>query len=105
MISEIREKIADGLYEFSRHAVDQSLLRNITLEEFRESIENGIVIEDYPDDKYWPSCLILGFSSAGRALHIQCTYPAREILKIITLYEPDEDSWIDFRERRPESRG
>jgi hypothetical protein len=31
------------------------------------------VIEDYPEDKYGPSCLILGFTVYGRPLHVQCS--------------------------------
>ncbi len=61
---------------------------------------NGEIIEDYPDDKYGPSCLVLGFTVAGRPLHVQCSYPSRPLVKIITLYEPDSGLWIDFRERR-----
>ena len=105
MIDEIRLKIADGLYEFSKHAVDQSILRNISLGELVESIENGKIIEDYPDDKYGPSCLILGFTNNGRPIHVQSTYADREILKIITLYEPDENLWIDFQNRRHANEG
>jgi hypothetical protein len=44
--------------------------------------------------------LILGFTKAGRPLHIQCSYPSRTLVKIITLYEPDPANWIDFRKRR-----
>jgi hypothetical protein len=58
------------------------------------------IIEDYPDDKYGPSCLILGFTRGGRPLHIQCSYPSRPLLKIITLYEPDPDLWDGFRRRK-----
>lgn len=58
------------------------------------------VIEDYPGDKYGPSCLILGFTKAGRALHLQCSHPSRPLIKIITLYEPDPDLWTDFRVRK-----
>lgn len=105
MIDAIRAKVNRGLYEFSKHAVDQSIIRNIFLAEFAEAIENGIIIEDYPDDKYGPSCLILGFTGNGRAIHVQCTYAAREMLKIITLYEPDEELWIDFRIRRQANEG
>jgi hypothetical protein len=100
MIDAIRAKVVNGLYEFSKHAVDQSIIRHILLEEFSEAIENGTILEDYPDDKYGPSCLILGFTKAGRPIHIQCTSGSREIIKIITLYEPDEDLWVDSRERR-----
>ena len=100
MLDAIRDKIESGNYELSKHAVDQSILRNISIAEFVESLENGMVIEDYPNDKYGPSCLIFGFTNAGRPIHVQCTSGSREILKVITLYEPDENLWIEFRERR-----
>ncbi|MEG4054235.1 MULTISPECIES: DUF4258 domain-containing protein [unclassified Microcoleus] len=34
----------------------------------------GEVIEEYPDDKYSPSCLIFGLTIANRPLHVQCSY-------------------------------
>lgn len=100
LIDAIREEIALDMFEFSKHAVDQSLLRDIRVEEVREAMSTGEVVEDYPDDKYGPSLLILGFSVSGRPLNIQCTYPTRPLIKIITLYEPDADQWIDFRDRK-----
>ena len=100
MIDEIRAKIANGLFEFSKHAVDQSLLRRISVQELREAIDAGEIIEDYPDDKYGPSCLIFGFTMTRRPLHVQCSYPSRPLLKIITLYEPDENLWFDFKVRK-----
>lgn len=100
-IENIRRKFAEDLFEFSKHAVDQSIVRGILVREIREAIANGHIIEDYPDDKYGPSCLILGFTQAQRPLHVQCSYPSRPILKIITLYEPETDKWSsDFTERR-----
>ncbi len=100
MIEEIREKIAQNQFEFSQHAVDQSIVRRISVQELREAIANSEVIEDYPEDKYGPSCLILGFTLAGRPLHIQCSYPSRPLIKVITLYEPNLQRWIDFKIRR-----
>ena len=100
MIEQIRTKIQAGQFEFSKHAVDQSILRQISVQELREAIADSEIIEDYPEDKYGPSCLILGFAQAGRPLHIQCSYPSRPLVKIITLYEPDPVRWIDFRVRR-----
>jgi len=87
MMEEIRTKIAQGQFEFSQHAVDQSIIRHISVQELREAIADGQVIEDYPDDKYGPSCLILGFTLADRPLHIQCSYPSHPLIKIITLYD------------------
>jgi len=100
MIEQIRAKIQAGQFEFSKHAVDQSILRQISVQELRDAIANGEIIEDYPEDKYGPSCLALGFTQAGRPLHFQCSYPSRPLVKIITLYEPDPAEWIDFRVRR-----
>ncbi len=98
---EIQLKVTLGLYEFSRHAVDQSIIRDISVDEVKEAINQKTkIIEDYPNDKYGPSCLILGFTRQNRPLHIQCSYPSRPVLKIITLYEPDPAKWINFEKRR-----
>lgn len=101
IIEEIRIKIKRRRYEYSKHAVDQSIIREISVAELEDAMsESGEIIEDYPDDKYGPSCLILSRTKTGRPLHIQCSYPDRPFVKIITLYEPDPELWIDFRVRR-----
>jgi uncharacterized protein YdeI (YjbR/CyaY-like superfamily) len=47
LIEEIRQKFADEQFEFSKHAVDQSIARKIQGEEVKETIANGQIIEDY----------------------------------------------------------
>ena len=101
MIDEIRRRIARGDFEFSQHAVDQAILRHISVQELREAIAGGEVIEVYPEDKYGPSCLIFGVTRAGRPVHVQCSDPSRPTVKIITVYEPDPALWIEFKVRRP----
>ncbi len=101
MLEEIQSKILRRQYEFSKHAVDQSIIREISIVEMEEAIlGRSELVEDYPEDKYGPSCLILGFTKTGRPLHIQCSYPSRPLIKIITLYEPDQDLWVTFRIRK-----
>ena len=85
MIDEIRTKIAVDEFEFSKHAVDQTIIRHISVPEIREAISNGEIIEDYPEDKYGPSCLIHGKTAGGRAIHVQCSYPSRQVMRIITV--------------------
>ncbi|MFT5367641.1 MAG: hypothetical protein ACI8V2_002602 [Candidatus Latescibacterota bacterium] len=99
MIEEIKNKFVDNRFEFSQHAVDMSVIRHISVSEIREAVSNGDVIEDYPQDKYGPSCLIFGQTQSGRPIHIQCSYPSRDPIKVITVYEPDPNLWIDFRKR------
>jgi len=100
MIEDIRSKIASGLFEFSKHATDQSILRRVAIQELHEAIANAEIIEDYPNDKYGPSCLLLGFTRHHRPLHVQCTYPSRPLIRIVTIYEPDPAEWIDWKVRR-----
>ncbi len=100
-IVEIQAKVAAGLFVFSKHAVDQLILRCISVSEVRQIFINPCeIIEDYPDDKYGPSCLVLGFTDADRPLHIQCSYPSRPQLKIITAYEPYPGRWTNYRSRK-----
>lgn len=100
MIDEIRRRVAQGNFEFSQHAVDQTIIRHISVQELREAIAVGEIIEVYPEDKYGPSCLIFGMTSVGRPVHVQCSDPSRPRVKIITVYEPDSALWIEFKVRR-----
>ena len=101
MVDEIRNKFLNGQYEYSKHAVDQSIIRHITTAEILEAIlSKSEIIENYPDDKYGSSCLILGFTNNGRPLHMHVGYPSQTVLKIVTVYQPDESKWIEYRIRR-----
>jgi hypothetical protein len=85
LMDQLHQKIANGQFEFSEHAANQAIRRYIPLSEVREALLSWRMIEDYPDDKYGPSCLILGHISTGWPLHIQCSYPSRPLVKIITV--------------------
>src|SRR3990172_9414420 len=78
---------------FTDHAVRQMAKRKISDGEVREVILNGVIIEEYPEDKYSSSCLIYGRTLQQRPLHIQCSAPPR--VRIVTVYVPDPDEWID----------
>jgi hypothetical protein len=66
MIEGIRAKFERRQYEFSKHAVDQSIIRDISVAEVEDAISGqSEIIEKYPKDKYGPSCLVLGFTKAG----------------------------------------
>ena len=93
MIEQLRQKISRGQIEYSLHAVRQMVERNITPGEVAQTVLAGEVIEDYPDDKYGPSCLVCGTTKSSRVLHIQCTHPSRPLVKVVTAYEPDPAEW------------
>ena len=93
-------QLSSGDYDLSRHALRRAVERDISEQEIREAGLQAAIIEDYPDDKYSPSSLLLGFTSMGRALHIQVSRADTELARIITLYEPNADEWVDYSRRR-----
>ena len=97
-IKGIRAKIKIGEYRFSDHAVKRMIKRSIDRAEIEDAVLCGEIIEDYPDDKYSPSCLIYGISKVGRHLHIQLSLPPTVV--VITAYDPDETEWTNYRVRR-----
>ena len=98
--SDVQQQLAAGKFEFSRHAFRRVVERNISEQEIREAGAKAEVIEDYPEDKYSPSALLLGFTTTGRPLHFQVSFAEAPLAKIITIYEPDPNEWIDNRKRR-----
>jgi hypothetical protein len=99
-IANLRKDLAAGSFEFSRHAFHRSVERNISADEIMQAGAVVEIIEDYPHDKYLPSCLLLGFTQGGRPLHLQVCYSEAGHIKIITLYEPDPGQWEEYRRRR-----
>ncbi len=98
-LAALRQCFAERAYLLTAHASDRAAQRGIISREIEEVIADGEIIEDYPDDKYGPSCLLLGHTPAGRALHVQVSYPPA--VKVITVYEPSPDQWDDsFRVRK-----
>ncbi len=99
-LEQIRDQISSGKITLSRHSLVRMVERNISQSEVQEAGKNVVIIEDYPDDKYSPSCLLLGFTTAGRPLHIQVSRQLIDTAKVITLYQPDQNEWIDYSKRR-----
>ncbi|NIM14340.1 MAG: DUF4258 domain-containing protein [Candidatus Aminicenantes bacterium] len=99
-LKEIQRQLSQGKFEFSRHGFKRTVERNIGELEIKQAGANAEIIENYPDDKYSPSCLLLGFTKSNRPLHIQVSRDDSNLAKIITLYEPDEMEWINYSKRR-----
>jgi hypothetical protein len=99
-IKETQRQLSTGDFDFTRHGFKRAIERDISENEIREAGKDSKIIESYPDDKYTASCLLLGFTSAGRPLHLQVSLADSTVVKIITVYEPDEKEWIDYYQRR-----
>jgi hypothetical protein len=95
----IARAIVDGSYRYTVHGARQRIERRLPGDEIEAAIQSGEIIEDYPEHHYGPCCLILGFTNAGKALHLVCS--RRSVVDIITVYEPDPAEWEpDLRTRK-----
>ncbi len=100
ILERVQSQLASGEFEFSRHALKRVVERNISEQDIRQAGAQANIIEDYPDDKYSPSCLLLGFTQTGRPLHIQVSLAETDLVRVITVYEPDPSEWINYSQRR-----
>ncbi|MBI3681171.1 MAG: DUF4258 domain-containing protein [Acidobacteria bacterium] len=86
---------------FSGHAIRRMFEWRIGSEEVVTVLRMGEVIMEYPEDKPFPSRLMLGFPG-DRPLHaVAALDPATGTCHVITAYVPDPVIWKpDFRTRR-----
>lgn len=83
----------------TQHSRKRFQERGISIEDVRGVLQNGEIIEQYPDDKPFPSCLILSEIN-GRALHVVASIDG-EYIYVITAYIPSAEKWQDgWRIRR-----
>lgn len=103
-IERLREYFKDDCVFITEHAAERFRQRGIKIKDIQNALMNGEIIEQYPDDYPFPSCLILGIESNGNPLHI-CMSDEGETSRIITAYYPDLNKWSsDFRTRREDEK-
>lgn len=62
---------------------------------------NGEIIENYPDDFPFPSCLILGTNQDQEPIHSVWAYNENtDFAVLITVYRPDFNMWSEWRFRK-----
>jgi len=73
--------------------------REITSDEVKQTVREGMVIESYPDDYPYPSMLKM-YSTKNGPLHVVFAITDEEYV-VITAYRPDPEKWeSDFTKRR-----
>ena len=82
------------------HAVERMFGRDISVSDISKTLKSGKIIENYPEDKPYPSKLILGFVE-DRPIHVVAAENKIDNeLIVITVYEPDPLKWDANFERR-----
>jgi hypothetical protein len=99
-IEFIKELCRNKKIRWTNHIFVRLVQRGISMNDVTTAIINGEIIENYPDDYPYPSCLILGLTVNNKPLHVVCGTNGIE-LWLITAYYPNADMWSsDFKTRK-----
>lgn len=99
--AQIRELAADlKNLHFTIHSLDRLKERGIFIQDIQNALIFGEIIEHYPNDYPFPSCLVFGLSCGGKVMHVCCGVGDNKIW-IITAYFPTTEKWEnDLRTRK-----
>ena len=76
------------------HAHQEMVEENIVLDDVLRVLRRATVVENYPDHKRGPCCLVHGQDSTERDLHVVCT-TSLDMAVVITVYEPKPPKWLN----------
>lgn len=100
-IEDIINAIRKNSIRITDHADEEAQADHLSFDEIFFSVLQGEIIEEYPYDRPFPSCLIYGDSFNGQPIHSVWAYnQGSQWAVLITVYRPDPNRWIDWRRRR-----
>lgn len=100
-IGDIIKAIQGNKIRITDHADEEAHSDNLSFDEIFISVVQGEIIEEYPDDKPYPSCLIYSLSFRNKHIHSVWAYNSEnQWAVLITVYKPDPKRWIEYKKRR-----
>ena len=96
----IRQAVTAERILWQKHALERMLKRGISRDDVMHALAHGEVIETYPGDYPFPSCLI--FCIGNTPLHVVASYDETlQTVYVITAYIPDATHFeSDLKTRR-----
>jgi hypothetical protein len=100
-IEEIINAIRNNRVRITDHADEEAEADKLSFDEIFLSVFQGEIIEDYPDDKPYPACLVYGHTFDGDPVHTVWAYNEdNRWAVLVTAYRPDPRRWTDWRKRK-----
>ncbi len=98
-LAHVRRLAATGNFRVTLHAQREMIEDKIRLDDVLSAISNGSVLENYPDHRRGPCCLLHGVDANNRSIHVVCTTASPKLI-IITVYCPKPPKWVSPTQRR-----
>src|SRR5438552_3926873 len=99
ILRQIKSLASSDNYRVSQHAHQEMVEESVRLDDVLAGLSAGIILENYPEYRRGPCCLVYGIDPSGRPLHIVCTTMQPRLI-IITVYEPKPPKWLTPTQRR-----
>lgn len=99
-IADIVNAVRSRQIRITDHADEEAQSDKLSYDEIFSSVLTGTIIEDYPDDKPYPSCLVAGNLFKGEPVHSVWAYNEEtKWAVLVTVYRPDPARWINWKRR------
>ena len=99
-LNTLRKYFDEDKVFITEHAAERFRQRGIKIGDIKCAVESGEIIEQYPDDFPFPSCLVFGKDRQNNFIHI-CMSDEGSMSRIITAYHPDKNIWsADLKTRK-----
>jgi len=103
-ILDLVNAIEAGRVRTTDHAEEEAEADGLDMIDVWHSVKTGRVIEDYPSDYPFPSCLVFGMTRNGEPVHSVCAYNEKTRWAVlVTVYRPDPGRWTEGIYRRNRS--
>jgi hypothetical protein len=94
----LQEQAKHDSVRITVHAHQEMVEEDISYDQVLEVLSLPRILENYPEHKRGPCCLVCRKISSGRFIHVVCT-TSMEVTIIITVYEPKPPKWATPFER------
>ena len=100
-IDNLIKAISSGQERITDHADEEAQADQLKYDEVYYSVLHGEIIEEYPTDRPYPSCLVYGETFGKEPVHSVWAYnDSTGWAVLVTVYRPDPKRWINFKIRK-----
>ena len=99
----ILKLVENQAVRISDHGYNELAEDHIYIKDIIESVQNAVVVEDYPEYPKGPCVLVMQKDKEGKPIHVVWGIPlgASSPAVVVTAYRPELDRWTpDFLRRR-----
>jgi len=99
-IENIINSIQHSHVRITDHADEEAFDDQLKYEEIYFSVIHGEIIENYLNDRPYPSCLVFGRNFSGEPIHSVWAYNEDNSWAVlVTVYRPDPKKWKNYKKR------